>query len=205
MRSRRPSRCSPISRRSALIFAATALLLLAPWPRYGRLCAAGFSLFGNTVIRVFDLGGTAEPRFSAPLEAERQAPTIDDWTVMLSSIGGPHEGSGIPLSVRILGYTPFAIFVALVAAWPIAARRRRKAAAIGAAILLVRLAIAIVLPVGRAFGRHDGDSGVGLAAEMAWTGLVDQPALSYVSPLLAWGIGLLSTSARRPGRAHRKS
>jgi hypothetical protein len=194
-----------ISQRSGLIFAATALLLLAPWPRYGRLCAAGFRLFGNGVIRVLDLGGPAQPRFSEPLAAERQPPAVDDWTVMLSAVGGPRESERLPLSTRILGYTPFAIFVALLAAWPVAGRRRRKAAAVGAAILFVRLAIAIALPVGRAFGRGDGEPGGGLAAEMAWTSLVDQPALSYVSPLLAWGIGLLSTSPRAPARAHRKS
>lgn len=194
-----------ISQRSALIFAATALVLLAPWPRYGRVCAAGFRLFGNGVIRFLDLGGAAEPRFSAPLEVERQPPAVDDWTVMLSAVGGPHEGERLPLSTRILGYTPFAIFVALVAAWPVKGGRRRKAAAVGAAILFLRLAIAIALPVGRAFGGRPGEPAVGLAAEMAWTSLVDQPALSYISPLLAWGIGLLSASARGPGRPHRKS
>jgi hypothetical protein len=130
---------------------------------------------------------------------------VDDWTVMLSSVGGPRETERFPLSTRILGYTPFAIFVALVAAGPMTGRRRWKAAVIGASILLVRLAIAIALPVGRAFGQHDGDGGTGIAAEMAWTSLVDEPALSYVSPLLAWGIGLLLTSPRHARGAHRKS
>ena len=65
----------------------------------------------------------------------------------------------------------------------------------------MRLAVAIALPVGHAFG--DADTGV--AAEMAWTTLVDQPALSYVSPLLAWGIAALLTSSRRAGVPDRKS
>jgi hypothetical protein len=188
-----------ISRRVVVILAVALVVLLAPWPRLGRLYAGAFSVFGNGVVWTFGIGGEARPRFSLPDASERQSAEVDDWTVMLAATGG--SGSPrLPLSTRILGYTPGAIFFALLAAAPLPARRRWKIAGIGGAILLARLAAAIAIPVARAFGQLDG-SGPGLVAEVAWGSLIDQPALSYVSPLFAWGIGFLLT-ASRAGRRH---
>ncbi|HLK91226.1 MAG TPA: hypothetical protein VKZ18_15110 [Polyangia bacterium] len=193
---------APISRRAALILAAAVVLLLAPWPRLGRLYGGAFCLFGDAVVWTFGLGGEAQPRFSLPDAAERQSDGIDDWTVMLGATAGG-GGPKAPLSTRILGYTPGAIFLALLLATPVPARRRLKVAALGSAILLLRLGAAIAIPVAHAFGQLAGSSGAGLLADVAWGSLVDQPALSYVVPVLAWGIGILAT-APRAGRANRR-
>src|SRR5262249_55897854 len=127
---------------------------------------------------------------------------VDDWTVMLAATGG-RSSPRIPLSTRIFGYTPGAIFIALLIAAPLPLRRRWEIAVLGGAILLVRLGVAIAIPVAQAFGQLGGASGAGLVAEVAWGSLIDEPALSYISPLLAWGIGFLLT-APRSGRATRR-
>lgn len=197
---------APFGRRVVLVFVGVLLALLAPWPRYGRVFAGGFSAYANGTVWVLGLGGGAQPRFATPTAAERKGPDVDDWTVMLSSIVSAESGGrSIPLGTRILGYTPFAIFVALIAAMAMPARRRLAVAAIGAAILFARLGVAIALPVAREFGQLGADSGFGLAAEVTWGSFIDQPALSYVTPLFAWGIGLLATAPRSERRGgHRR-
>ena len=198
---------APIGRRAVLVFAGVLLVLLAPWPRYGRVFAGGFSAYGNATVWMLGQAGGAQPRFATPTATEREEPDVDDWTVMLSSTAvAERGGQRMPLGIRILGYTPFAIFAALIAATAMPARRRSRVAAVGAAILFARLAVAIALPVARAFGQLGGDSGLGLAAEVTWGTFIDQPALSYVTPLFAWGIGLLVTAPRSEMRGgHRRS
>jgi hypothetical protein len=192
--------------RVVLLFAGVLLVLLIPWPGYGRVVASGFGAYANGVAWTLGLGGAHGARFSAPTAAEREDPSVDDWTVMLSPSSALEPGSqGIPLGTRILGYTPFAIFVALIVAAPLPARRRWAVCAVGGAILFARLAGAIALPVARVFGRFGQKSPLGLAAEIAWGSLIDQPALSYAMPLLAWWIGLLVVAPLRATAAHRKS
>lgn len=197
---------APIGRRVVLVFAGVLLALLAPWPRYGRVFAGGFSAYANGTVWVLSLGGGAQPKFAIPTAAEREDPDVDDWTVMLSStVAAERGGQGMPLGTRILGYTPFAIFVALIAATAVPARRRLAITVIGVAILFARLGVAIALPVARAVGQLGANSGFGLAAEVAWGSFIDQPALSYVTPLFAWGVGLLVTASPSSNSIHRKS
>ena len=191
--------------RVVLMFAGVLLVLLVPWPGYGRTCASAFSAYGNGVVRALGLGGNARARFSTPTAAQREDPAVDDWTVMLSATGAAEQGTqSIPLGTRILGYTPFAIFVALIVAGPMPARRRSAVCAVGLAILFARLAVAIALPVARVFGQFGQKSALGFAAEVAWGSLIDQPALSYAMPLFAWWIGLLVVAPSRATIAVRK-
>jgi hypothetical protein len=194
---RRPEAPAPqpmllgITPRSAITFAALAVLLMAPWPRYGRAVGAAFGLFGNAVIAVTGVGGTAEPRFST-VEQGPSPPETNDWTVWLGATRGPASGQPpMPLEIRILGYTPLALLLALTIASDAPWRRRLKMTAIGWALLLSRLALAIVLPVGRAFGDRQSPSGP--LADIVWYVLIDLPAMSYAAPLLAWWIAFAAT------------
>ena len=63
--------------------------------------------------------------------------------------------------------------------------------AIGLALLFLRLAIAITLPVSRAFSLHPAAPGP--VSELVWYVLIDLPAMSYVAPLLAWWIAFTAT------------
>jgi hypothetical protein len=188
-----------IETRPALRVAIALVLLLFPWPRVGRVYSAVFAVYANGVVHGLPLGTDgASPRISFPTEAQRRDPGVDDWTVMLSVVGpAANEGQAMPLGVRILGYTPFAILVALLVGTPTAGRRKLKMAALGMAILAARLAIGIAIPVARVFGQLGGQTTAGVAAQAAWETLIDQPALSYVTPLLAWGVSFLATS---PGK-----
>ncbi len=62
---------------------------------------------------------------------------------------------------------------------------------IGLGLLLIRLAIAIGLPVSRAFSPHP--TAPGPLSELVWYVLIDLPAMSYVAPLFAWWIALTAT------------
>jgi hypothetical protein len=177
--------------RSAVTFAVLAVVLLAPWPRYGRAVSAALGLYGNAVIAVTGVGGDARPRFSVSARGT-SAPDANDWTVWLGATQGPAAAQPpVQLEMRILGYTPLALLLALTLASDGSRRRRLKMLAIGWALLLSRLALAIALPVGRAFG--GARSPAGPLTEIVWYVVVDLPAMSYVAPLLAWWIGYATT------------
>jgi hypothetical protein len=186
-----------ITPRSAIVFAALALVLLAPWPRYGRAVSAAFGVFANAVVVVIGAGGDAEPRFSI---AARGASSADgnDWTVWLGATRGPAAAQPPrPLETRILGYTPLALLLALTIASPASRRRRLEMIAIGCALLLARLALAIALPVGRAFGGRPSPSGP--LAAIVWYVLIELPAMSYAAPLCAWWIAYAFTERPTDG------
>jgi hypothetical protein len=194
-----PRLIGAIETRLALRVAVALVLLLFPWPRVGRVYSGVFALYANAIVDCLPLGSEgASPRISLPTDAQRRAPGVDDWTVMLSAVGpAANDGQAMPLGVRILGYTPFAIFAALLVGTPTAGRRKLRMAALGTAILAARLAVGIAIPVARVFGQLGGQTTAGVAAQAAWETLIDQPALSYVTPLLAWGVSFLATS---PGK-----
>ena len=70
-------------------------------------------------------------------------------------------------------------------------RRKLRMLGFGLALLLVRLAIAIALPVSRAFSPHPAAPGP--ISELVWYVLIDLPAMSYVAPLFAWWLAFTVT------------
>jgi hypothetical protein len=179
--------------RPLALFFGLALVLLAPWPGYGRLFGSLFCAFGDAVIVVVGAGGDAEPRFSThPRGAVAEETGTTDWTVWLAATkdDGPSRPP-LPLETRILGYTPLALSLALTLAFSGSWRRKLRMLAIGLALLLFRLAVAIALPVGRAFSRHP--TAPGPISELVWYVLIDLPAMSYVAPLFAWWIAFTAT------------
>ena len=180
--------------RSIALFFALAILLLAPWPGYGRLFGSLFCAFGDAVIVVVGAGGDSEPRFSTRPGSSGATPEAGttDWTVWLAATAGDGRSRPpLPLETRILGYTPLALLLALTLAFAASWRRKLRMLGIGLALLLLRLAIAIALPVGRAFSPHP--TAPGPLSEVVWYVLIDLPAMSYVAPLFAWWIAFAST------------
>ena len=178
--------------RSIALFFGLAIVLLAPWPGYGRLFGPLFCAFGNAVIVVTGAGGDSEPRFSTQPRGPVTQVETTDWTVWLAPIHGdvPSRPS-LPLETRILGYTPLALSLALSLAFAVSWRRKLRMLGIGLGLLLLRLAIAIALPVGRAFSPHP--TAPGPISELVWYVLIDLPAMSYVAPLFAWWIAFTAT------------
>jgi len=179
--------------RSLALFFGLAILLLAPWPSYGRLFGPLFCAFGNTVIVVTGTGGDSEPRFSMqPRGPAAAGAETTDWTVWLAPTHGDVPSRpALPLETRILGYTPLALSLALSLAFVASWRRKLRMLGIGLGLLLLRLAIAIALPVSRAFSPHP--SAPGPISELVWYVLIDLPAMSYVAPLFAWWIAFTAT------------
>ncbi|HXJ21888.1 MAG TPA: hypothetical protein VMT03_16810 [Polyangia bacterium] len=193
-----PRRLLPeIDRKAIAIFVGAVLILLAPWPGCGRVFRTFFSGFGNAVLAVTGAGAASEPSFSSsPPAALAADPGLEHaaWTVWAGAARGPlASGPPVPLDTRILGYTPLAVLLALVAASAIPRRRRAAVLGIGASLLLFRLAVAIAMAVGRGFGQSAERPGA--VAEIVWYLLVDLPAMSYVAPLAAWVAGLAATEA----------
>ena len=191
-----------VSRRSLITFAALVILFLAPWPAVGRCFGILFSGYANLVVAVTGAGGARAPHFAARQPAA--APPVSgedagsaDWSVWLTAEAEPGTGReqpAAPLDTRIIGYTPLALFLALTLASAVPRRRKLRILAIGLALLLARLAIAIALPTARGFGRSRLASGP--FAETVWFVLIDLPAASYVAPLMAWWLALGVTSRR---------
>ena len=179
--------------RSLALFFGLAVVLLAPWPGYGRLFEPVFCAFGNAVIVVAGPGGDSDPRFSTKLQGFVSAEgETTDWTVWLAPTHGDVPSRPpLPLETRILGYTPLALSLALSLAFAVSWRRKLRMLGIGLGLLLLRLAIAIALPVGRAFTPHP--TAPGPISELIWYVLIDLPAMSYVAPLFAWWIAFTAT------------
>lgn len=180
-------------RRFLLVFAVSCAVLLAPWPRWGRACSAIFTGYGNFVIGLFGIGSPAEPGFLRPDASDRRRPEVGEWSVLLGRSDGDH-GRAVPLDTRIIGYTPFAVFAALLVATPVARRRKLRIAAGGAAILLARLAAAIALPVARSLGPGGPSWAQGTVVDTIWFALLTPPAMSYVTAALAWWVPLALTT-----------
>jgi hypothetical protein len=183
-------------RRFLITFAIVATILLSPWPRWGRVFSGAFAGYANVVVGFFAIGGVNEPRFIGPTSADRLRPDVGEWTVLLVP-GDGERTEAVPLDTRILGYTPFAIFGALVLSTPVTRRRRLKILVSGGALLLARLAIAVALPVGRSLGPVGPPWAFGPIAETIWFAFITPPATSYVTAALAWWIPLALTT--RPG------
>jgi hypothetical protein len=192
-----PAWLPAIRPRQALIFLAVAVALLAPWPRLGRAFVPAFAAYGNLIAGTLDL--PARPRFWPPVAGEATRADGGDWAVRVA----PRDpGEGTLLDTRVLGYTPFAILVALVAALRTEARRRLLVLAGAAALLLARLGLAIALPLARAYDTPAGAAwAFGAPAELAWNVVVTPPASAYVAPLLAWWLALALTTPRAPAAA----
>jgi hypothetical protein len=189
------TRSPAVIRRFFVTFAITALLLLLPWPRWGRIFSALFSGYANVVVSVFVGGSDDTLRFSVPTAEARRRPEIGEWTVLLTANGGRQTD----LDTRILGYTPLAVFAALVIATPVPRRRRAKIAAGGGAIVLARLACAIALPVARSLGERGPGWAFGTVPEVIWLALISPPAMSYVTAALGWWVALALTTRRKRG------
>jgi hypothetical protein len=182
-----------LDRRAVIVFGVLVVLLLAPWPRLGRAFGALFSAYGNVLLASRETALAAPPRFEVPPPNEVSAAEGGQWAVVLRT-----GDQSLPLDTRIIAYTPLAIFLALALATPVPLRRKVIVLAGGGAFLLARLAFAVLVPVGRAFGPR-GSSTLGAVADIAWTVLVTPPVMSYATPLAAWWLAVALTTARAPG------
>jgi hypothetical protein len=181
----------PVDRRALAVFAALVIILLAPWPGWGRAFAKAFGVFGNGLVVVAGPWDGPPPRFEVPPPGDVSARDGGPWAVVLSS------NRGIPLDTRIIAYTPLAIFLALALATPVARRRKLIILAGGFACLLVRLAFAVLVPLDRAFAGGRSGSTLAELAAVVWTVFVTPPVMSYATPLVVWWLGVALTTARR--------
>lgn len=186
-------------RRFLLTFAILATILLAPWPGWGRVFSGAFSAYGNLVVGIFGIGGADAPGFVRPSAGERLRSEIGEWTVLLVP-PGRDDAEAVPLDTRILGYTPLAIFLALVLSTPVARRRRLKIIAGGGALLLARLGASIALPVARSLGPAGPSWAFGPIVETIWYAFITPPATTYVTAALAWWIPLALTTGAGSGQ-----
>jgi hypothetical protein len=192
----RPEPSEPaVSRRSALVFVVAIAALLAPWPVLPRAFGATFSAFGNVVAAVLGPGGDARPRFSLPARGQATADDGGDWAVQLQAAG--ETGPPRLLDTRILGYTPVAVLLAIAVASALPRRRRLRVFTIAAGVVAARTALAITLPLARAFSDADGWAS-GRVGEVLWFSVVTPPALSYATPLVAWWLGFALTTPDVP-------
>ena len=182
-----------VDRRAVVVFGLLVVLFLAPWPRLGRAFCTLFSAYGNVLVASRQTALDARPRFEVPPPAEVSAADGGQWAVVLRT-----GDRALPLDTRIIAYTPLAIFLALALATPLPPRRKLIVLAGGGAFLLARLAFAVLVPLGRAFGSGGSASTL---AEIAWTVLVTPPVMSYATPLVAWWMALALTTPRAPAPA----
>jgi hypothetical protein len=185
----------PVDKRSVLLFAVALALLLAPWPSLGRAFGAAFSAYANGVTRGLGLCGVAAPRFALPQRGRAGAKDGGEWAIQLGTqVIDVADGPPRLLDTRVLGYTPLAVLLALGVASRLPRRRRVLVLAFSFACLLGRTALAIALPVARAFGGERAGWAFGPIAELVWFGLITPPVMSYATPLLAWWTGFALTT-----------
>jgi hypothetical protein len=167
-----------IERSRVITFALVLGILLAPWPGWGRIVAAGFTDYANAIAHTLGIGDAAQQRFStaSPVNPSDSA---DEWIVKVRS-GTPRS---VSIDTRILAYTPIAVLLALAAATPMPRRRKLVALALGMAAMLIRLSLVFVLPAWT-------------VAQLYFLVVINPSAMSYFAPLIAWWISLAVTRAR---------
>jgi hypothetical protein len=185
-----------VDRRWAIRLAVALVLLLSPWPGVGRGFAAIFSGYANVVVAAGGLGGDARPRFSLPPQGQARAEDGGAWAVRLAASGADDSDTGLLLDTRILGYTPLAVALALVAASRLPRRRRLRVLGFALACLLLRTGLAIALPVARAFSATRTGWAFGPVPETLWFAFLTPPAMSYATPIAAWWLGFALTTPR---------
>jgi hypothetical protein len=185
------ARLLPVDRRSFAVFAALVVVLLAPWPGWGRAFAHAFGAYGNGLVAVAGSWNGPPPRFEVPEPGAVSARDGGAWAVVLES------NRALALDTRIIAYTPLAIFLALVIATPVPRRRKLIILASGVACLLVRLAFAVLVPLSRAFAGGRSGSTLAELAGVLWTVFISPPVMSYATPLLVWWLGVAVTTPRR--------
>ena len=184
-----------LAAKPVLSFVALLVLLIAPWPGYGRAFTPLFSAFANVVLACVGNETTAGLRFAPSPATTNDSP----WLVTLSdpTLTDDANRPATPLDTRILGYTPLAVFTALTLATPISLRRKARWLGIGGALLLTRLAVAISLPLLRMGGALETGSAAGTLAQVVWFALINPPIMSYLPPLLIWWLLVVVTDSQR--------
>jgi hypothetical protein len=167
--------------------------LTYPWAALGHAFESAFSSVANVGLGAFLAVQNVQARFTAadPRVAEEQS------NVVLSVKNTTSEQvSRVPLGVRRIAYVPFATFIALIAVTPVTRRRKLVVVAAGLGLLLVRVVVAVSLPLARHFGAIEKDSLGNLLSRVVYYSLIEPPNLMYAAPIVVWALLLLVTAPR---------
>jgi hypothetical protein len=177
--------------RFALIFS----VLVAPWPWLGEAMTLTFCIVASPVVEAFVDPSDASVRFEPAQPSSVVEPAEKDWTVNLSVVRtGSDVRSEFPLGLRLMAYYPFAVFVALVFAAPIAAHRRRAILLGGLAVLAARLVLAVALPLCSFFGAFERGKTADRIAQTIFRSFIEPPNMVYAIPVVLLLLGLLLTT-----------
>lgn len=185
-----------LTKRDLLLRAGSFLLLLAlllyPWPLVGRLFVQAFDVAANIGVAAALNDPEAQAHFAAADVAASDEPSAGEWNTVLSIQRGASDAlTTISLGVRRLGYVPLATFVALVLVTPVERRRKLAIGTVGISLLLLRLSLAVALPLARAFGTLANDSPGGWLASVLYYSLIEPPNLMYAAPVVTWAVLVL--------------
>jgi len=175
--------------RFAVIFA----VLIAPWPHVGEVFSIGFSIASTTALETFVDERDVVARFAPPPHPKAG---LEEWNVEFTATD-VHSGRStqLPFDARGLAYVPFATLVALAFATPLERGRRRLILLGGSALLVVRLVLAIALPLAVLFRTIGPQSAAASVAQAVFRALIEPPDMTYATPVVAFLVGLLFTSA----------
>lgn len=169
----------------ALWVTAIMVALLLPWPGLGNAYAAGFRELANVLFG--SIGADGSVRFEP-----NPQPAAGMDTIMALGNRGTGAQAHAPLSVRMIGYVPTVLVIALCIATP--ARWPRRLAVLGVAILLVQafIFLRVYLRLVEIFSAGDTlsvfDFGTSVSSVIQTLSQVLSVSLlgSFVAPGLIW-------------------
>jgi hypothetical protein len=184
---------APPTRSALLVAAKFALIfvaLMVPWRWLGKAYSLGFSLVATVALEAVVDAREHTVRFE-PVDSDTDPQPGREWDVRFT---GTEVATGARsttlIEARELGYIPFATFVALASAAPLAWRRRRTILAWGLAAITVRLALAVGLPVLQYVGAVSPGTAVATMVRVLFWSLIDPPDMMYAWPVLAFILAL---------------
>jgi len=185
-------------RPEALIFAARFVVLFAlvmiPWPGLGRAFNEAFSLAASIAVDACVEDPSVIARFHPANPELPDQSSLDAWdTVFSVSRARGEPPLQLPLALRRVAYVPLATFLALVLATPVDRRRKLRILGWGLALLLVRLALTIALPIARNFEAIERDTVLDWIVRVVYYGLLEPPNLMYGAPVVTWFLLLVAT------------
>ncbi|HEX3772607.1 MAG TPA: hypothetical protein VHV30_17130 [Polyangiaceae bacterium] len=185
---------SPTTRKAGLTAGKALLaiaLLLAPWPVLPTVMTVAFCVVSSVALDACANEDGQNVHFAPADGAAGQG-----WEVRLAG-DGPQRGAAAPsVDLRIF-YDPFALFLGLALAAPIAAGRRRRVLAWGLGALALRMAFTIGAPLASFLGALEPGGVVDVVSRVAFKALIEPPNMLYATPIILFGLALLLTSEDR--------
>jgi hypothetical protein len=177
--------------RFAVLFA----LVMVPWPGLATAFNQTFSVIASMAVDACVEDPSVIARFHPANPELPDDASLGPWdTVFTVSSTRNEPALRVPLPLRRVAYVPLATFLALAVATPLGRPQKLRILGWGLALLVLRLALTVALPIARHFQVFGQETIADWLARVVYYGLLEPPNLMYGAPVVVWFLLLFASS-----------